>query len=441
MTYLDPMRFALSGDQARAQQHVRTARNVAYQLVKLNSEGGALSGRRRLNLADGTTIEVVHAGNDVSAKIDAPTGGKVRAATVAYVAVLDSTPRVLIVDVDTQEVLENITGLGNVVSLAAHPNDKFLFALNNNGQIIRVDLTNITAIGVTYSGTPFTDMFMSNDYQRLYARFAATGTPGAGGTYGGVLVFDTAELALVGTFPNALWSSRTYRGDDHPALDELLYLPVFGDGDLDGNPVTGNNGPNYAPEAVEVWNRLTNTAVAGDTFHPYQIASGRGLRELVINRAGTRAFACSSRARTNVVTPVSTLVVYDVTDGALIRVSDHFVDSDLTGCVAVSSDGNTVYVAEADSNLARTLVLDNGAWAEGPAFPCRADAVPEGPTSRMILSGPRDAQLPDKRVFFLSYASRSLWAFKPGTTEPHRQIVFALIPTTFVLKRVRRFIS
>lgn len=447
MTYLDPLRLALSGDKARALQHVRAARAVAFGLINLNSEGGVAVGRRRVRLGDGTNIEIVQAGLDVTAHIDSPEYVPGEEITIAFVAVNGTTPpKLLLVDVDREKIDKSITGLGSLVSVVAHPKDRrFVFALNTASQIIKVDLTNTTAIGVTFPGTPFTDMFVSHDGLRLYARYRATGNPLSGGVYGGVLIVSTVDLSLIEQQPSMLWAAATYRGAEHPVEDELLYLPVYGDGDLDGAPDSLHPGDsNYYAEAVEVYNRNGGAPLLGDTLHEYYIASGRGFRELTIDSAGERAYVCGTRNDTFVegggMAELSTLVIYDVEGGTLTRLYDMLVGVQLTGCVCVSRDKSRVFVKNAGDADTRVLERTDTGYNERTPFPCRGSAVTENFDNRAIQNGPALGARPDNRVFFLSNASQTLWVFEPHASTPAKRIAFADAPNTFSLGRARRLV-
>jgi hypothetical protein len=447
MTYLDPLRLALSGDKARALQHVRTARAVAFGLINLNAEGGAIVGRREVQLSDGTNIEIVQAGLDVTAHIDSPEYVPGEEITIAFVAVNGTTPpKLLLVDVDREKIDKSITGLGSLISVVAHPKDRrFVFVVNTLSQIIKVDLADVTAIGATYADTPFTDMFVSEDGERLYARYRATGNPLSGGVYGGVLIIATSDLSLIAQQPNMLWAAATYRGAEHPGNSELLYLPVYGDGDLDGAPDSLHPGDSsYNAEAVEVYNRTGGAPLLGDTLHEYYIASSRGFRELTIDSAGERAYVCGSRSDTFVEgggsLDLSTLVVYDVEAGTLTRLFDMFVGVQLTGCVCVSRDNSRVFVKNAGDADTRVLERTTLGYNERTPFPCRASSATENFDNRAIQNGPKLGKRPDNRVFFLSNASRTLWVFEPHASTPTKRITFVDAPNTFSLGRARRLV-
>lgn len=447
MTYLDPMRLALSGDKARALQHVRTARAVAFGLINLNAEGDAIVGRRRVRLDDGTSIEVVQAGIDVTAHIDAPEYVLGEETTIAFVAINGTMPpKLLLVDVERERIDKSVTGLGSLVSVVAHPKEpRYVFVANTASQVVKIDLDALSAVGVAFPETPLTDMFVSEDGERLYVRYRATGNPLSGGVYGGVLIVATADLSLIAQQPDMLWGAATFRGAEHPVNNELLYLPVYGDGDLDGKPDSLHPGSsNYYAEAVEVYNRLGGPPLLGDTLHEYFIASGRGFRELTIDAAGERAYVCGTRSDTFTEEggslPLSTLVVYDVEEGTLTRLFDLFVGVQLTGSVCVSRDNARVFVKNAGDADTRVLERTPLGYEERRSFPCRGTGAFENFDNRAIQNGPVYGKKPDNRVFFLSNASRTLWVFEPHASTPAKRITFVDAPNTFSLGRARRLV-
>lgn len=72
MEYLRPVRLVLKGDREKAHSHVRDARRLIARL--LARSGGVVSARDHMQLTDGTTVEVVVAGNDITAIITSPGG-------------------------------------------------------------------------------------------------------------------------------------------------------------------------------------------------------------------------------------------------------------------------------------------------------------------------------------------------------------------------------
>jgi DNA-binding beta-propeller fold protein YncE len=447
MAYLDPMRFALSGDPARAQLHVRTARVAALGLIQLNGEAGVTVGRRQLNLPDGTKINIVQAGMDVSASIEAPGAPETTVTTLAYVAMAGASPRIYIVDVELQKVVKNISGLGNISGITAHPTDQFLYAINLANQLIRVDLKAVTAVGINV-GAQIADVFISEDGSLLHVRVLAEGIPGAGGFYGALWTFDAKTLDIVSTLPNMLFSNRTYYGAAHPKFPHLLYLPVFGDGDGDGDPITNDHSnANYCPEAIEVYDYTSGTHVAGDTFHEFYVASARGPKAFAFLPDGSRGFAVSTRPDNYVggggsSVPVSTVIEYATEGGTLVRGAEYYVGVELSAGIATSRDGQRVFVADHTSENARVLVRDGDIYVFDQAFPRCPATADAGALGRSIQLGPKAAD-PDNRMFFLNTTTASLWAFNAAASTPDKKVTLPgpETPQMFALKRATRRIE
>lgn len=74
MSYLRPVRFIYRGDREKAPRYTREARRMIAALI--NRSGGVVSNRAHNTLPDGTTIEVIVAGNDVTAVITTEGGGR-----------------------------------------------------------------------------------------------------------------------------------------------------------------------------------------------------------------------------------------------------------------------------------------------------------------------------------------------------------------------------
>lgn len=454
MTYLDPMRVALSGDVARAQQHVREARAVAYSVIKLNSEGGASVGRRVVHRPDGTTITIVQAGLDVSAQINSPELIPGPDTTLAFVAINGTAPpKVAVVDVDAQQIVKNITGLGAIVAMHAHPKKRgLIFLLNGDNQLIKLTLSPLEAFAIQYDPeVPFEDMMISPNGERLYLRYRAVATPMPSGTLGGVVRADTEPFAHVETYPDNLFGSADYHVAEHPTEPEKLYMVTFNDGDLDGDPWTfvPNDGLHF-PEAVEVWDRVVQgpAPIAANLLRTWYLASSSGFRSLIFSEDGSRLYVCSNRdgqfiEPTVAVEFLPAIIAYDTEGGALTRIADFLVQEDIrtTGDIAVSRDGSRIFVMNRDDLNARVVERDeNDNFTVLPAFPCRPAEVVALLGQRALLLGPGLGAKPDNRIFFLSRGSKSLWVFQPTATTPSKKITFEEDPFTFTLTRARRMV-
>lgn len=449
MAYLDPMRFALSGDPVRARQHVRTARVAALGLVQLNAEGGVESGRRRLNLADGTVIEVVHAGQQVSAAIRAPGGQPPVEVTIAFVsALVDTVPKIYIADVDAQRVVQTLTfntlAGSPIAALVAHPKGRWLYALFGFDLLVKIDLLHNTATGLSLGITPsfIVDMFCSPDGARLHLRYAATGIPGGDYFYGGVLTLSSDDFSLLAQHPATLFSNRQYRGCVHPKRPELLYLPAFGDADDDEDPHTGDSDPDAVPESVRVYDYSGGPTVHADKVWDYYVPSSFGLAELTIDKQGAHAYLVSTRAASfppsgGAAVPVPTLFVYDVTDGALVRSADLLTGVELAGNVAVGRTGRRIFAPEASTGLTRVLQRTDSGLVERTPF--EYASVGDAPAAgRRALPGPDRDKHPDPRVHFLGAAAGTLKAFPEAGSTPSHTVTFPTPVGTFALGWARR---
>lgn len=246
MAYHDPMRIALSGDKAQAQKHVRTARVAALGLMQMNAESGLTVGRRQLKLADGTQINVVQAGHDVSATIEAGAEKLV----VEVISIFTSAEDGLhIFDMSRKEESDHITGVGNFVLSCVNVRGTVVWMTGRPGaptgevfRLLRADLTTFDAFHVGYvvqtyeDDVTFVDGFALDfvallpDANRRFGLLSFDKSSELSGALvegiGGVLLIDMETLEAVrpayrNTYePSLAWSANGetfYIGSTHNA--------------------------------------------------------------------------------------------------------------------------------------------------------------------------------------------------------------------------------
>lgn len=355
---------------------------------------------------------------------------------VVYAYVSNRTAGTIsVIDVDKREIVQTITGVGQIDSMEISPNGDLIYALTTisaSKLLIRIDIDNVSATGI--SGTLGFDVMVSPDGDRVYLRYAATGTPGGSGTYGGVRIYD-GDLNSLGSYPNQLFGGGTllYGGAVNPANGHLC-LAVFGDGDGDTDP--GDHEADEFQDAFEVYDTANSSFVGGFPLLDPYLASQQQHRGVAINAAGTRAYVVRSSGEAFIDSDVDVPAVVCVNiDGTVARSNDALDGVDLTGCIAVTRGGNLVFVAGDDGN-ARVLTAVGDSLAQLASFPyCPAVVGTETQGNDAIKIGPKGGMRDDNRIYFLSDKADTLWVFEPGRTVPKRQLSLIVDTHHFVLRK------
>jgi hypothetical protein len=349
-------------------------------------------------------------------------------------------------NVETQTKVQRITGVGDIRSLAMHPNGRHLFACNNSAQYLKIDVRALTASYIAPGGQGV--VTLSPDGSTLYA----VHDPIPFGPQGGIYTIDTDAFSVTYSMPNNLTGYNIFPLG-HPSGD--LYVLTYGDGD--GDYDTNYADSNIVSEAIEVHNPaipyggagVAASFIRGEAILEYYLSSVNGFREIAISPNGERLYAVSSRSPTRVAADTGatvdermTFVSWDIGTG-LSRIHERLFGA-TNGCIALSRNGRRAYtVRRSDAHaLVIDLVDDNDAVIDD--FPTREETVvgteiaanPEqNQYRRLVQIGPKAGRQPDDRVYYFSPTGGTIWAFNPGSGAPTKRLTLDPDSVTFALGR------
>lgn len=431
------VRFVFKGDNVLGHRFVGDARRVLGTLLEDMAFNNLGVGSMMRTTPQGVRISV-------SKTLDAPpiveidvTGftGKLkedREYTVAYVG-NGAVGSVSVIDVDAGEIVRTLTGFGNVSVMHAAPDNRYIYMLRTDGVVMRFDTLTVSALGLGF-GSLAVDLYLSPDGTKFYVRGRMSGMPGGGGTYGYVVGYNTSVFedssSSISLYPNTLFGAQTFGGAVHP--DGRLCLTVFGDGNGDTDAGIDLEGSDYR-DAFEVYDPGTSTFYGGVALNAPYLASGNQHRQVVIHPDGEYAYTVRTARTADAGATIVPSVVRLGIDGGVSVAGTYYSATDLTGCAAISRDGERLYVADRTGG-GNAYVLDAETLGVIDSFPCRPGTADEAFANGAIKIGPRK-RTTDNDIYFLSSTDNTLWVFAPGGDEPKMEVALDASAHTFALVR------
>lgn len=440
MSFKDPLRVSLNGDVAKAAPHVRTARTLAHGLLTLNGASGASTGRREIITPDGTRVEVMQRGNDVSAKITA--GGRLIEEVISVY--FSSADGLRVVDLGRKSETQHITGLEDYEVDGVSIDGRYVY-MTGGGITVRVDRVDLSAFGHAYevdtaSGAPepigtaiVTNMDVSPDGTRAVARFDQTIASGGGvlDGLGGLLVINAETLEPVRPAIRMSYYREAALAWD-PNSERFFAGASLGTdpGDvasLTVTTVTTDFIAQYSREGV----LINAKQVATWGFTP-NAGFARSVTALAVNPAGTRLYAWIETTFLDPAVPGGKLVAYDITDDAWPQVAELVFNSSPPALVAhpellinyggtrcaIWFNGHTDGISVAEVDLTDdNLTLIHRTY--DPRYTMGSPANLAEPAHNLRV-GPRSrlGQPPDNRRFFYSKHANMLHGYRNFDVDP-----------------------